>query len=435
VRLGALLVLSASIALVLAGTSAAATFRIGISGSSTQTVVGDPGPSTVQVSAASGVGGANPSGTIIAQTYTSLDVSSLTTFHGDVSQGCLLVQGNQAVAVGMLPVSEQFPVGSKVIEWAVAVVEDNGASSAGLDRAATGLLFDTSGTKVCNGTTSFASMISQWLDPGGVVDSGDYSFSYSDTLDGFPSNPDTTLTVVDSAGLPVTVTDEPDPRGLDVTAGAGTGTVKLDTCGGYEVDVAAGTDAHITCHSVIVEVVHGSAEIVLAGGFTTISVPQGGTVEVSGDETSGLTVQNLGTTPVGVTVNGVQGTIAPGTTAPVEAWAFLGFFDPVHNAPSVNPVKAGAAVPLKWRLLDSSGAPVTDLAAARLTVTGRNCTTGAAVGPTQPAKIVGPALQNLGGGYYQLNWKTLASYGGACETTHLDVGDGVTHDALFRFRS
>lgn len=438
-RFGVLLVLAAAIALVAAGSSAAATFRVGISGNSVQTVSGDPGPSTVQVSATSDVGGANPSGTIVAQTYPSPDPGSLTTFHGDVSQGCLLVQGNQAEAIGKLPANEQvtFVDGgghTHLITWVAVVIQDNGASS---DLAGVGLLSVNEssgvdlGADICDGAKPFSSLTG-FLVP---VDSGDYSFSYGDTLDGFPSQPDTTLTVVDSAGLPVTVTDEPDPRGLRVTAGAGTGTVRLDTCGGYEVDVAAGSDVVVTCHSVVVEVVHGSAEVVLAGGLTTISVPQGGTVEVSGNETSGFTVQNLGPTDVGVTVNGVQATIPPGATAPVEAWAFQGFFAPVRNAPAVNPVKAGAAVPLKWRLLDSSGAPVSDLAAAHLTVTGRNCTTGAATGPTQQAKIVGPALQNLGGGYYQLNWKTLASYAGTCETTHLDVGDGVTHDALFRFRS
>jgi hypothetical protein len=437
----ALVVLCTAVALVVAGTSSAATFGVAVGGSSTQTVgsnlppgQGDPGSSTVQVSVSSDVGGANPNGTIVADTYKNLGDTATTTFHGDVSQGCLLVQGNQAIAVGKLPVSEQYlGFNQKLVDWTIAVVEDNGKPSAGLDRAATGLLFDTSGTKICNGTTSFASVISAWLDTGGVVDAGDYSFSYSDTLKNNPEKPDVSLTIADSAGLPVTVTDAPDPDGLDVTVGGTTGTVVLDTCGGYEVDVAAGTHAVVNCGSVILRVITGAAEVVLGDGVTIVSVPPGGKAEVSGDETSGFTVQNEGTTGIVVTVNGVAGTISPGQTAPVEAWVFQGFADPVANMPSLNKAKAGAALPLRWRLLDSSAAPVTTLAGASITVTPIDCSTHAPTGPTSVGSTVG-AFQNLGAGFYQLNWKTLGSYAGTCRAMHLDVGDGVTHDVLFSFK-
>jgi hypothetical protein len=440
VRLGVLLVLSASIALVMAGTSAAATFRVSISGSSTQTVSGDPGPSSVQVSAESDVGGANASGTVVADTYKDNTPGSLTTFHGDVSQGCLLVQGNQAIAVGLLPPSEQFSVqtggGPRLIEWSLAVMEDNGAVGATpVDRAATGLLFDTSGPRFCNGTVSFSNIVSQWLGTSGPVDSGDYSFSYGDTLDNNPSQPDTNLTIVDSAGLPITVTDEPDPAGLDVSVGGTSGTAVLDTCGGFVVDVTAGTDAHITCGSVIVQVVQGAATVVLDSG-ETVAVPPGGTAEVSGNASAGYTVQNEGSTPITVTVDGTQATVAPGQTSSVGGadWSFLGFSPPVRALPALNPVKAGSTVAFKWRLLDASGAPVTNLALAILTVTTRDCTTGATTGSPHTAPIVG-GLQNLSNGYYQLNWKTSAAYAGTCQTSHLDVGGGITHDAAFRFKS
>jgi hypothetical protein len=33
-------------------------------------------------------------------------------------------------------------------------------------------------------------------------------------------------------------------------------------------------------------------------------------------------------------------------------------------------------------------------------------------------------LQNLGDGYYQLNWKTPASYAKSCRTLQLDLGEG-----------
>jgi hypothetical protein len=42
-------------------------------------------------------------------------------------------------------------------------------------------------------------------------------------------------------------------------------------------------------------------------------------------------------------------------------------------------------------------------------------------------------LQNLGGGEYQLNWKSNTAWAGSCKVMHLDLGDGVRHDAHFKF--
>ena len=42
-------------------------------------------------------------------------------------------------------------------------------------------------------------------------------------------------------------------------------------------------------------------------------------------------------------------------------------------------------------------------------------------------------LQNLGSGRYQLNWKPNATWAGSCKLMHLDFGDGIKHDAYFKF--
>ena len=331
---------------VLAGTSSAATFTVSVNGSSTQDLsgFGDPGPSSEQVSVTSNVGGANPSGTIVAQTYTSGDVSSLTTFHGDVSQGCVLVQGNQAAVIGKLPSGEQYQFGSPghthTVEWVEAAIQDNGASG---DLSATGVLSvndatgDDLGADYCNGTKPFSDLTA-FLVPAAP---GDYSFSYGDTLDNNPEKHDVNLTIVDSAGLPVTVTDATDPAGLDVTVGGSSGTVVLDTCGGYPVDLDAGSELVVSCGSVILQVIHGAAEVVLGGGVTTISVPQGGAAEVGGDQASGFTVQNLVSTNVGIDVNGIESTVAPGQTAPVPS-ATRAWFSPCSIGTASNAMTVGS---------------------------------------------------------------------------------------------
>jgi len=43
-------------------------------------------------------------------------------------------------------------------------------------------------------------------------------------------------------------------------------------------------------------------------------------------------------------------------------------------------------------------------------------------------------LQDKGDGYYQLDWKSPKSYAKSCKTVHLDLGEGITHDAYFDFK-
>ena len=87
------------------------------------------------------------------------------------------------------------------------------------------------------------------------------------------------------------------------------------------------------------------------------------------------------------------------------------------------------AVPLKWRLLDETGAPVLDLQSVELTFLRTSCDTSA-VDPVEDTVSVGSGLQNKGDGNYQLNWKTPSAK--RCGTLQLDVGDGVLHTAKFR---
>jgi hypothetical protein len=114
---------------------------------------------------------------------------------------------------------------------------------------------------------------------------------------------------------------------------------------------------------------------------------------------------------------------------------FEGFAAPVDNPPTLNIAKAGRTIPLKWRLTDASGSPVTDLASASVTVASLDCSGGTTSDAIEESAADGSGLQNLGDGYYQLNWKTSRSYAGSCKTLKLDLGEGVgqEHSALFQF--
>jgi hypothetical protein len=126
---------------------------------------------------------------------------------------------------------------------------------------------------------------------------------------------------------------------------------------------------------------------------------------------------------------------APQVTQSVAiVYAFPGFSQPIDNLPTINLANAGQIVPLKFQLFDAAGAPVTTLTTATVTVTSLACSIGSAPNQLEEYAAGGSGLQNLGGGYYQFNWKTPKGYARSCKTMHLELGDGLTHEAAFQFK-
>jgi CSLREA domain-containing protein len=159
------------------------------------------------------------------------------------------------------------------------------------------------------------------------------------------------------------------------------------------------------------------------------------------DVLSGVASSSCGlpsTASVGVKTVGCTATDNAGNTASTSAgytvsYQFVGFGGPVDGAGTLNVVKAGQIVPLKWRLLDAAGAPVTSLTSATVTAANLACAAGTTVDALAAAATGGSGLQNLGGGYYQFNWATPKAYANSCKTMQLNLGEGTTHNALFRF--
>jgi hypothetical protein len=114
-------------------------------------------------------------------------------------------------------------------------------------------------------------------------------------------------------------------------------------------------------------------------------------------------------------------------------YAFGGFASPVDEGGTLNVAKAGRGIPLKWHLEDASGAPVATLTTARVTVQALDCGIGTSPDAVEETTAGESGLQNLGGGDYQLNWKSPSSYAGSCKTLRLDLGEGLVHTALFKF--
>ena len=73
------------------------------------------------------------------------------------------------------------------------------------------------------------------------------------------------------------------------------------------------------------------------------------------------------------------------------------------------------------------------LSGAAIATQSLDCGTGSTTADIEQYTTGASGLQNLGNGYYQLNWATPKSYAGSCKTMMLTIGDGVAHTALFNF--
>jgi hypothetical protein len=239
--------------------------------------------------------------------------------------------------------------------------------------------------------------------------------------------------IVDAADNAIFVLSDPD--GVRITVGGGTASATFLVCG-FTLHVAPGSEMVVSCGSITVSVIAGSAEVSLADGLMLVSIPAGTTALVDQAADGSIVVEHLaGVGTLTVTLDGVVTTVEPGDQPlDLKAWKFIGFSSPVDNGPTVNVIRAGHAVPLKWRILDADGVPMTDLASATIRVTGYVCPAGATEDLIEELAAGGSSLQNLGDGYYQLNWQAPKRYAGSCKVLMLDIGDGVLHTALFEFR-
>ncbi|HET7821948.1 MAG TPA: PxKF domain-containing protein [Ornithinibacter sp.] len=106
------------------------------------------------------------------------------------------------------------------------------------------------------------------------------------------------------------------------------------------------------------------------------------------------------------------------------------FQQPVDND-AINSARAGSTIPLKFSVT-KAGTPLTDLTLADVNVGSFGGDCGG--GPVDAIEVYSGAsgLQNLGGGFYQYNWKTPKGFKGQCRTLNVTVL-GAVRTADFTF--
>jgi hypothetical protein len=147
---------------------------------------------------------------------------------------------------------------------------------------------------------------------------------------------------------------------------------------------------------------------------------------------------SVGSKPFSVNSTDNVGNVATTVTHTYTvSYNFSGFFAPIDRPNTMNVSKAGQAIPLKWRLTDAGGNPVTNLAGATVSVSGVSCALGTTDDLIEEVAAGSSGLLNLGNGYYQINWKSPTSYAGSCKTVNLSLaGEAapLTNLALISFK-
>lgn len=113
---------------------------------------------------------------------------------------------------------------------------------------------------------------------------------------------------------------------------------------------------------------------------------------------------------------------------------FTGFFAPVNNAPVVNSVNAGKAVPVKFSLGGNRGLKV--LAAGYPQSMQVACNSGSPVDVVEETSSAGASSLSYdpATNVYSYVWKTDKSWSNTCRLFTLRLSDGTDHSVLFQFK-
>jgi hypothetical protein len=120
-------------------------------------------------------------------------------------------------------------------------------------------------------------------------------------------------------------------------------------------------------------------------------------------------------------------------TPVVPAFAFGGFLPPVQNLPTVNVVKAGAGIPVKFSLGGDRGLNV--LAAGSPSSVQTTCDAGAPTGAVEETVTAGSSSfsYDATSDVYSYIWKTEKAWANSCRRLTLRFVDGTIQAADFQF--
>jgi uncharacterized repeat protein (TIGR01451 family) len=157
------------------------------------------------------------------------------------------------------------------------------------------------------------------------------------------------------------------------------------------------------------------------------------TPTVATDIASGSTFP-VGTTTITATATDAKNNSSSCQFTITVLYNFTGFFSPVDNVPTLNSMKAGQAVPLKFSLSGPKGLNI--FAANSPNSVQIACDTGAPVTEVEETSTAGSSTltYDAASDRYHYVWKTDGSWKNTCRQLNVMLNDGSTHPARFTFK-
>jgi hypothetical protein len=141
---------------------------------------------------------------------------------------------------------------------------------------------------------------------------------------------------------------------------------------------------------------------------------------------------SAGTTTVTCTSTDAHGNKATGSFTVTVNYGWTGFFRPVDNPDTLNSVKAGSAIPVKFSLAGNQGL---NIFAANFPVSQKiTCDTSDPVDAIEETVTAGGSSLSYDSSLDQYNyvWKTDKSWAGTCRQLTVKTADGTPHVAIFK---
>lgn len=136
---------------------------------------------------------------------------------------------------------------------------------------------------------------------------------------------------------------------------------------------------------------------------------------------------------VTVYVTDKDGGVGSASVGHTVIFNFTGFFSPVDNLPTVNSVKAGQSIPVKFSLGGNKG--------LNIFAAGYPKSAKVACGAMAPLEDIkqtanpgNSSLSYSSGGQYNYGWKTEKAWAGTCRLLIVTFVDGTTQYAMFKFK-
>ncbi|WP_102126511.1 PxKF domain-containing protein [Deinococcus planocerae] len=277
-----------------------------------------------------------------------------------------------------------------------------------------------------------------------------FTATFSQDVSGFDAG-DVSLTgTANLSGARVTVSGGPRVYTLSVSGVTGSGTVSASVAANGATDATGNPNTASTSTDNTVTY-DGTAPTI------TLTSPTEGAISTLGqtvnaaytctDAGSGLascvgTVANgtpIDTASVGSKTFTVTATDRAGNTTNQTAtynviYPFRGFLQPVDNLPTVNTVKAGSSVPVKFSLSGNRGLNILAQGSPKVSVIPCDGSAPADEIEQTLATSSSGLSYDAGTDTYSYTWKTDKSWAGTCRQLNVLLVDGTSHPATFKFR-